>query len=433
MNYLRFILDNRRFLGFGLLLAFASSFGQTFFIALFGAEIRTAFGLSHGGFGTIYSLATLTSALALVWLGRKIDDLDLRLYSALVCVGVVGACFLMGMAASVVLLALAIFLLRLTGQGLLGHTAATSMARYFGGQRGKAVSIASVGHSAGEALLPLPAVLLIGALGWREAWLVIGAVLALVLVPLVLWLLKGHGERHRRLLEGADQGATDAMTTIRHWSRREVLGDPWFYKVLPAVLAPPFILTGLFFHQVHLAEVKGWSLTWLASCFVGFATATVAASLLSGWLVDRLGARRLLPYYLLPLGLALLLLAILDHPAVALSYLVLAGFTSGASFAIVGALWAEAYGVIYLGAIRALVSALIVFSTALSPAVLGWLIDLDVSIETVTAMGLGYVAVSITLVSLPMPAPPGPVTWEKECGFAVPPAKRSWLAYLLRR
>lgn len=402
MNYLNFVLTNRRFLGFGLLLAFSSSFGQTFFIALFGAEIRAELGLSHGGFGTIYSLATLGSALALVWLGRKIDELDLRLYSALVCTGLISACFVMGMAGSVVVLAAAIFLLRLTGQGLLGHTAATSMARYFDAQRGKAMSIASLGHSIGDGLLPLPAVLLIGALGWQGAWLAIGAVLTVVLLPAVLWLLRGHEERHRRLLERTTHMPADARLVARQWSRREVLVDPWFYKVLPAVLAPPFILTGLFFHQVHLAEAKGWSLTWVASCFAGFAAATVTASLLSGWLVDRLGAKRLLPYYLLPLGLALLWLATLDHPAVALGYMILAGVTAGMNFAVVGSLWAEAYGVAHLGAIRALVSALMVFSTALSPAALGWLIDWGFSVEAVAALCLGYVAASIALVALPV-------------------------------
>lgn len=406
MNYLDFVRANRRFLGFGLLLAFSSSFGQTFFIALFGAEIRAEFDLSHGTFGTVYSMATLASALALVWLGRRIDDLDLRLYSALVCAGLVAACLVMGAAGSVVLVALGIFLLRLTGQGLLGHTAATSMARYFHDQRGKAMSIASVGHSAGDALLPLPAVLLIGLLGWRGAWLAIGAVLAVVLVPAVLWLLKGHGERQRRLHDRMQAGSGAGTLVGRQRSRREVLADPWFYKVLPAVLAPPFILTGLFFHQVHLAEAKGWSLAWLASCFAGFAAATVMASLLSGLLVDRFGARRLLPFYLLPLGLGVGLLATLDHPAVALAYLLLAGASNGMGFAIVGALWAEAYGVAHIGAIRAMVSALMVFSTALSPAALGWLIDWGLAMETVAALCLGYVAASMALLALPLAADP---------------------------
>ncbi|MDX1655102.1 MAG: MFS transporter [Candidatus Competibacteraceae bacterium] len=401
-GYLSFILAHRRFLAFGLLMTFFSSFGQTFFIALFGAKIRADFQLSHGGFGTIYSLATLTSAACLIWLGRRIDDLDLRLFSSLVCLGLAAGCLTMAVAGHPLLLFAALLLLRLMGQGLLSHTAATSMGRYFDRQRGKAIGIASLGHAGGEALLPLPAVLLMGALGWRQSWLLTGIVLALGLVPLVLWLLKGHGERHRRLLEEQGTGDDTGRTrTRRHWTRREVLGDRWFYRVLPAVLASPLIMTGLFFHQAHLAEVKGWSLTWVATCFVGFAVSSVGGSLVGGVLVDRLGAVRLLPVYLLPLACALVLLALLDHPGAALGYLALAGLSAGLNFSVSGSLWAEAYGVLHLGAIRALLAALMVFSTALSPVVLGALIDLGVSMEAIAGLCLTYVALAITLVALP--------------------------------
>ena len=125
------------------------------------------------------------------------------------------------------------------------------------------------------------------------------------------------------------------------------------------------------------------------------------SSLLSGQLVDRLGASRLLPFYLLPLALALLALAVSNHPGVALFYMVTAGMTSGASFTVVGAMWAEVYGVAHLGAIRALASALMVFSTALSPAALGWMIDHGVSMEAIAWMFLAYIggATALAVIS----------------------------------
>jgi len=401
VNYLRFILENRRFLAFGALLSFSSNFGQTYFIALFASHIRGEFALSHGDFGSLYSTATLISALALVWIGRKIDDVDLRLFSALVTAGLAAACFLMASATSVALLFLALLALRLTGQGLMGHTSATSMARYFGNRRGKAISIAFLGYPAGEAVLPLAVVALMVGVGWRQSWVVTGAVLAVMLVPLALWLLKGHGVRHRRYLEDIAAGGTDeADGKGRQWSRREVLGDVRFYLVLPAAMAAPFILTGLFFHQVHLAETKGWSLAWLATCFVGYAVAKLATTLFSGPLIDRLGAVRLLPYFLLPLAAGLLALAAFDHPAAALFYLAMAGVTTGASPVVVGAMWAEVYGVAHLGAIRVLSSALMVFSTALSPAALGWLIDSGVSMQAIVLASVGYIVAASALVSL---------------------------------
>ena len=154
-SYVTFFLANRRFLAFGLLLTFSSSFGQTFYIALFGEQIRADFSLGHGGFGTLYSLATLTSSVILVWAGRRIDDVDLRVYTALVCVGLIVACFLMAVIpGSVPLLFLTVALLRMSGQGLLGHTAATTMARYFDADRGKALSVSSLGYPAGKTASP---------------------------------------------------------------------------------------------------------------------------------------------------------------------------------------------------------------------------------------------------------------------------------------
>ena len=81
-GYLAFLWRHRRFLGFGALLAGSSSFGQTWFVSLFGAEIREAFGLGHAGFGAVYSLATVASGVLLLWVGRLIDRLSLRRYTA---------------------------------------------------------------------------------------------------------------------------------------------------------------------------------------------------------------------------------------------------------------------------------------------------------------------------------------------------------------
>ncbi len=168
MNYLRFLAAHPRVLGFGFALAFFSSFGQTFFISLFGEEIRGTFDLSHGQFGLGYSLATLASGLTIIWLGRKLDTVDLRLFSAVLCAGLVFACFTMGIAPVVAVLVAAIYLLRLTGQGLLSHTAMTSMARYFDEGRGKAISVAALGFPAGEAVLPILAVVVMERIGWRR-------------------------------------------------------------------------------------------------------------------------------------------------------------------------------------------------------------------------------------------------------------------------
>ena len=66
MRLLDFTRENARWLGAGVLLTCSSSFGQTYFIALSAAHVQGAFNLSHGGWGGIYTLGTLMSAITLM-------------------------------------------------------------------------------------------------------------------------------------------------------------------------------------------------------------------------------------------------------------------------------------------------------------------------------------------------------------------------------
>lgn len=397
MSIRNFLLSQPRLLAFGFFAAFFSSFGQTFFIALSGAEIRAAFSLGHGDFGLIYSTATLSSAAVLIWAGRKIDDMDLRLYTALVCTGLGLACLGLSVVGHPLMLIPVIFALRFTGQGLMTHISSVSMARYFDRNRGKALSVSALGLPAGEALFPTLAVALIAWLGWRQMWAGAGLILLLAVVPYLLWLLKGQAERHRRLNE---QSATDGvMRKLEGWTRGQVLRDRRFYQLVPCILAPSFIATGFFFHQVHLTESKGWDLAMYAGFFVIYATTQTLTSLVTGVLVDRLGARHLLKFYLLPGLLGLLVIFYWNAPWAGALFMALLGMTSGASNVVNGAVLAEIYGVAHLGAIKALGTALMVLASALSPPAFGVAIDHGVGMEAIALACAGYIIAASLLVT----------------------------------
>lgn len=401
-GYLPFVAANPRFLAFGVLATLFSSFGQTFFIALFGGELRAAFDLTHGDFGALYSGATLASGLTLMWVGRLIDRVTLARYTLAVCLALACACLLMGAVASAAMLAVAFFALRLTGQGLLSHLSMVAMARQFVATRGKAVSIAALGHPAGEAVFPVVAVALMGVLGWRGAWLLFGGLLLAGLAPLMLWLLRGAA-----LDAGAKASADEAAARRRRPGDKalgQVLRDPVFYAVMVCMLAPAFITTGLFFHQVALAEAKGWSLSWLAACFIGFAATQSLGGLGSGTLIDRFGAPRLLPVFMLPLAAACATVGTFDHPATAIAYLAFAGATAGAGLSLLAALWAEVYGVTHLGAIRGVVQAAMVLATAAAPGLFGWLLDSGVGFGAIAFGCAGYAAGASTFLAMLRPA-----------------------------
>ncbi len=383
MIYFLFIAKNCRFLAFGLLVALFSSFGQTYFIGLFSGEIQVSLNLSHGDFGLTYSCATLASGTLLFWLGGLIDRIDLRLWVTSLAILAVIACIIMKVSPTVVVLAISLFLLRLGCQGLLTHTYMTSMARYFEKDRGKAISIAMLGHPIGEAIFPLLTVTLIAVIGWRDAWLVYAAVGALIFYPLLLWLLRGHSERHQRYLLRLEKSSTLAPEKGHQWTKSEVIRDIRFYLIQIAMMAPPFIVTGLFVHQVHLVQAKGWSITWFATCFVFYAITSIASSLVSGPLVDRIGARRVAPHALVPAIASMLVLALFDHPIAGLIFMGSLGMCIGIVFTAFTAVWPELYGVRYLGSIRSMVMAIMILTSAIAPALLGWLFDLNVDVETV--------------------------------------------------
>ncbi len=395
-SYVRFVIENRRFLAFGFLMAFSSSFGQTFFVGVFGPGLRAEFGLSHGDWSLVYMAGTLASALVLPWSGRLIDHVDLGAFTAAVFVGLAAACFITVAAGHVALLVFAVFLLRQFGQGLMSHTSVTSMVRYFDANRGKAISLGSVGFSAGEAVLPLVAVVAIAAVGWRPTYAAAGAVV-LVMAPVALWLLKGHGERHQRHLDALAAPAF-AQAAGRQWSRAEVLRDPRFYVLLVGIAAPPLIATGLFFHHLHLADVKGWTHGWITGNYVVYAIGSLATMLAAGRLVDRIGALRLVPLHLLPLGFGLVVVASFDAPLSASLYLFAMGVTTGLAFTSVVAMWAEMYGVRHIGAIKSMASATMVFASALGPPFMGVLIDAGVGMDVICLIFAAYAAAGTGLI-----------------------------------
>lgn len=391
MDYLRFALAHRHLLGFGLAMMAFSSFGQTYYVSLFGAELRAEFQLSHGDLGRYYSAATLASGLVMLWAGRAVDLVRLRPLTVAVCLGLALACLAMAAVPAAALLYGTFFLLRLGGQGMMSHTALSMAARRFGPDRGKAVAVVALGAPIGAGLAPALTVAVVGLVGWRLSWAAAAALLVGAVLPGLIWLLGRAGEA-----EGEPRAAP--AESARQWSRAEVLKDRRFYLIAPAVIASSYIVTGLFFHQAHIAEVKGWSLAWLATCYLGYAAATVLSALLWGPLIDRFGARRLLPYVLAPLALTLAVLLAAEQPAAALAYLTVCGIATGTSQTMVNALWAEIYGVRHLGAIRALAFSLNIVASALSPFTLGWLIDRGVGLDAILLGCLGYVALASLLL-----------------------------------
>jgi MFS family permease len=390
LTLLKFAQRNYQFVTFGFLAAFTSSFGQTYFIGVFGPEIQAEFGLTYTDWGTIYLMGTLASAAILPFSGKLIDQVPLRRYTFWTCVLLMMACGSSTFITGNITLIVFIFLLRHAGQGLMSHIAMTSMSRSFFAGRGRAVAIAALGYSLGEALLPLLAVIAIAMLGWRMAYGGVALYLGLIATPIFMMMLTRIGKRWPDEQERSTLSAVKHKHHQRSWSRAEVLRDPRMYLLLPGLLAIPIISTAMFFHHLTLADVKGWSYTWITGSYSLYALSTVITGLLTGQLIDRIGAVRVVPFMLIPLVLAMVVVSVFDNPFTVWVYMILMGFNVGIAHTAVSAMWAELYGVHHLGAIRSFATAISVFGTALGPVTTGILVDLGVGIEQVILLFAVY-------------------------------------------
>lgn len=364
------------------MLTFFSSFGQTFFIGLSAGDIRAEYGLSNGGFGLLYMVATLGSALTLPWMGKLVDFFTPARVTLIIipflALGTVGMAF----SANLILLGFVIYFLRLFGQGMMTQNALTATARWFAASRGRAISLVTLGHDVGEAVLPLIFVGLVAWVGWRYSWLVAAFVLLTVALPVITWLVAKDREPQGEDLE-LKEGAK------RDWTRPEVMRDPLFWISLFGMLAPAFIGTTIFFHQIYLVELRDWSLPVFASAFTIMALSKIVFTLIGGAMIDRYSAVKLLPIFLLPLALACFVLGGFSGQWSAFAFMALLGLAYGFSSTLMGTIWPELYGTLHLGSIRAIIVSMMVFCTAAGPGLTGWLIDIGVSYPAqIIVMGL---------------------------------------------
>ena len=399
-DYVQLIKRYPRYLAFSCLHIFFSSPGQSFSFALFGPPFVIAFGLGAGGFGTLYSVATLGSAALLPIAGPFIDRVNLRGYSIAVGLLMTTALLTMSMANSIPLLFAGVLLLRFSGQALMMQIGGISTSRFYGDQRGKALAIVGIGLSFGVALFPMTLAYLIDGVGWSRTLVLEALFVIFVFLPTSLGLLRRTDNFQTPPSTSSKEGDGQSVGL----TRKEVLKIPFFYFAVPTGLLIPFFSTGLIIHLGSIAEHKGWDLKWVAACFIASAISSRVGAFCMGPLVDRFSARRMFRFVLIPYALALVVLGTNTHPYAAIAWLTLGGFSVGCVMVTMPALWAEMFGVRSLGAIASVVSSAGVFSSALSPALFGWLIESGLNVDMLILSG-AVLAIIVTTSAFLAPTP----------------------------
>lgn len=377
---------------FGIMMTALSSFGQTFLLALYVPFIMNEFSLSNGLISTFYGVATIVSAALLPKVGKLIDTVPLRKFTLATTFLFIISLLFFSMAQAWWYIPIAFLGLRLAGQGLYSHISITTMSRYFSVNRGKAISLASLGHPIGQAILPAIILLVITQVGWRESlWLNAGLVSVIVTI-FTLFVVKDKHLVPEVVVEESENKHNVVQKKIR---QRDIMRSKEFWLLAPNVFFIPFAITGLFFYQFPIVEFKGWNTGVIAAGLTAYAIASAFSILTAGPLIDRYKAKTFFPFYLFPYLIALLCIWLIDASWAMYPYMVLMGLSTGFGSATVAALQVEFFGQKYIGTVRSLFTSMMVLSSAVGPALYGIILDAGWGFETVFPVTIGILVVVI--------------------------------------
>ena len=371
---------------YGFLIIFFASYGQTFFIALFNDDIKNFYSLTDGEFGLLYALSTTLSSLLLINFAKLIDYIDLRIYSFLVTIGLCISCLaIYFFPSNVIYLFIIIFALRFFGQGAMTHAGITSMTRYFGKDRGKAISVGNLGGMLGIMFLPLIVVYLNSFFTFRQIWL-LSSISLIIFLPILYFTLNNQIERHKKFTDSINQ-------ENKKWKTIDVIKNKNFLIYIPITSTFSFIGTGLMFHQIFIFTQKGWTIEMLGTGFIFLGGFSIVGLLFGGPLIDILNPRKAILFVLLPIFIGILILLTFDNFIFLLIYMSLYGFNLGISSPFTGSLWAELFGLESLGTVKAVFHAIVVLASALSPVVFGYIIDWGFGIGIISIISLAMIII----------------------------------------
>ena len=381
-----FFFHDPKLLLYGFLIIFFSSYGQTFFIALFNDDIKSLYSLTDGEFGLVYALSTTLSSVLLINFAKLIDYIDLRIYSFFVTLGLLISCLaIYYLPSSIIYLFIIIFALRFFGQGAMTHAGITSMTRYFGKNRGKAISIGNLGGMLGVMFLPLAVVYLNNFFSFRQIWLLCSVSLVIFL-PILYFTLSNQIERQKKFINSINE-------YNKKWKTIDVLKNKNFLIYAPLTSSFSFIGTGLMFHQIFIFTQKGWTIEMLGTGFIFLGGFSIIGLLIGGPLIDILNPRKAIIFVLLPIFLAIIILFSFNNFFFLIVYMSLYGFNLGISSPFTGSLWAELFGLESLGTVKALFHAIVVLASALSPVVFGYIIDWGFGIGLICIISLSIIII----------------------------------------
>lgn len=381
-------------IGFGMTVP-----GQTVGVSVFLDFIIGDLGLGRSTVSATYTAGTLFGSFSLPFIGRAIDRFGPRRSVLLIGSAFALACVFMGFVGSLVALFVGFALIRGLGQGALSLVSMHTINLWFVRRRGLAIGLAGVGMALATSTMPLLINALIGAVGWRAAYALLGVGVAAVVLPVGGGLFRFAPERYGREPDGKKfEGGPSVAASERNLTLAEARRTITFWLFASGSFLTAMLGTGLVFHHFSIMEGNGLSREVAATVFVVFGVVQAAANFGTGWLLDRVPPRFLLSVAQLAMAGAMILATNVTPGPTLVLYGIVLGLMQGMSGAITLTVYPHYFGRAHQGAIKGTVSTITVAGTAAGPLLLSVGLDVSGSYRPVLLL-VAVVPVVIALVA----------------------------------
>lgn len=353
----------------GFVVVFCSGPGQSYVFSVFIDPIIETTGFSRTGISALYAVGTGLSAVMVGLVSRMADRYGPRLMLIVVATALGSACFLMAFSTGIAGIVIAFAALRALGQGALPINATLLTATWFVVRRGKAMAIVMLGSAASNAVLPPVSSYVIGAFDWQTAYMALGVMVWLLVIPLAIIVVRDSPEKvglhpdgfdHPPVQETVAGGGPDLKD-------RKVFSTATFWLLAIPMAIPSLTVTALTFHQVSIFAEQGLSRSVAAGAFIPFAIASAGFSLAGGVLLDRYGPRPIFLINMAVLSAVTFSLLLISTPAQATIYALAMGATTGMGMLISSVSWAYYYGRHGLGRVQGTAVMISITGAALGP------------------------------------------------------------------
>ena len=359
--------------GLGL---FASGPGQSHTFSVFIGPISADLGITVTSIAFAYALATVGAAFLLPYVGKQVDRFGPRASLVGIVIALGLACLFFGAAANMLWLIVGFGLLRFLGQGSMMLGSANLVAHWFSARRGFAMSLMALGFSASMAVHPQLGRWMIEAFGWREAWIGLGLLTWVLMIPVLLVLVHDKPEdlglSPDNVAEPAEEGQKKALSGA---TLHEALRFQSFYLLSLGWASLAGLVTTLHFHNVTIMTMQGLDPAWATSAFTIAAVTMVFMMPLVGRGFDRFRTRYVFAAGLVVQATSLIAVTFVHDVATLIVYGIIFGLNNAFTMTMFGYLWPRYFGRKHLGRIQGTGQMVGVFAASLGPLPVSFAID----------------------------------------------------------